>query len=439
MTLPVITGALLRAGEGERMIGRVYGVNTIGSVVGAGIAGLIGLPYLGLEGLITGGAALDVALGIWLLDRSRRWLGAERGGRGAAVDAARSPMVAAAVSAVVFLAVAAGVDFTPETITSGVYREGRTADESTTTSLFYQDGRTATVSAHVAKEDGRIVLATNGKPDASLGPRWLLDRRDTLPEVPVPSGRDFTMQVLGPATALAYRPDAVNGANIGHGSGMTAASLLTSRTLERLVTIEIEPLMVEGSLVFLPANGPAFADPRVSYVFDDAKSYFSYRRERFDVIFAEPSNPWVSGTSSLFTQEFYERVTGFLTDDGVLAQWVQLYELDDDLFLSVVAALDAVFPSYRAYLTGDADVVIVASLEEEMRDADWSVVESDAFRTLTTSAPPFRAQHMRALFLFDETTFRPLLASGVRPNSDYRGRASTGVRHWVCTAWPPVA
>lgn len=419
MTLPLLTGALLRAGEGERMIGRVYGINTIGSVAGAGIAGLIALPYLGLEGLITAGAALDVALGVWLLDRSRRWLGSERSGRAVAL-AARSPIVAAGVSAMLFLAVGAGVDFTPEVITSGVYREGRTADERPSRSLFYQDGRTATVSAHVVLDDGRIVLATNGKPDASLGPRWILDRRDTLPELPIASGRDFTTQVLAPAVALAHRPDAVSVANIGHGSGMSTASLLTSGTLERLVTIEIEPLMVEGSLVFLPANGPAFADPRVSYVFDDAKSYFSYRRERFDVIFAEPSNPWVSGTASLFTTGFYERATDFLAEDGALAQWVQLYELTDDLFLSVVAALDAVFPSYRAYLVGDADVAIVASLEEDMREADWSVVESEAFRTLTTSAPPFLGQHMEPLFLFDQTTLRPVLESGVRPNSDYR-------------------
>lgn len=410
MTLPLITGALLRAGRGERTIGRVYGVNTIGSVVGAGIAGLIALPYLGLEGLITAGAAIDVAIGIVLLERSARWMGARPS----------APILATAVSAVLFAAVGIGVELTPEITTSGVYRRGEIAGRERWRSLFYQDGRTATVSAHVGTSDGVIVLATNGKPDASLGPRWILDRRDTLPERPIPQGRDFTTQVLAPAVTLAHRPDAANVANIGHGSGMTAASLLTSESLNRLVTIEIEPLMVEGSFVFLPANGPAFADPRVSYVFDDAKSYFSYRRERFDIIFAEPSNPWVSGTASLFTVEFYDRVTEFLDEGAVLGQWMQTYELNDDLFLSVLAALDAVFPSYRAYLIGDADVAIVASLDDDVRDPDWSVVESEAFRELTTSAPPFLAQHLEPLFLFDQETLRPVLDQGVSPNSDYR-------------------
>lgn len=409
MTLPLITGALLRAGRGERTIGRVYGLNTIGSVAGAGIAGLLALPYLGLEGLIAAGAAIDVGLGLLLLERSGRWTGAGR----------TVLLAAGGVAAVSFVVVGRTVELTPEAITSGVYRGGETAPGERWRSLFYQDGRTATVSAHIGTSDGVIVLATNGKPDASVGPRWILDRRDTLPELPIPQGRDVTTQVLAPAVSLAHRAEASSAANIGHGSGMTAVSLLTSDALERLVTVEIEPLMVEGSLVFLPANGPAFADPRVSFVFDDAKSYFSYQRERFDLIFAEPSNPWVSGTASLFTVEFYERVTDFLSDAGVLGQWVQIYELDDDLFLSVVAALDAVFPSYRAYLVGDSDVAIVASPGGELPDPDWRVIENEAFRALTTSAPPFLGQHLEPLLLFDRGTLRPILDAGVRPNSDY--------------------
>ncbi len=409
-TLPLITGALLRSGAGERTIGRVYGTNTIGSVVGAGAAGLIGLPLLGLEGLIAAGAALDIGLGLLLLERAGVWSGTGR----------RRALFAFGASAIAFVTVTGLVDFNPTTITSGVYRQGDLNERVRWRSLFYQDGRTATVSAHIGTTDGVIVLATNGKPDASLGPRWILAERDTLPVLPIPAGRDFTTQALAPIVALAHRPDARSIANSGHGSGMTAASFLTSDRVERLVTIEIEPLMVEGSLVFLPANGPAFADPRISYVFDDAKSYFSYQQERFDIIFAEPSNPWVSGTASLFTREFYERITDFLADGGVLTQWMQIYEINDDLFLSVLAALDGVFPSYRAYMVGDADVAIVARKDGDVGDPDWSVVENEAFSRFTTSAPPFLAQHMDALLLFDQNTFRAVLDQGVQANSDFR-------------------
>ena len=410
MTLPVITGTLLRSGAGEAAIGRVYGFNTIGSVAGAGLAGLVALPWLGLKGLILAGAGLDVILGLWLLERSAKWSKGDL----------RFTGVAAMATAVVLVAVGFGFRLDPNVMTSGVYREGLLPREGERVGIFYADGRTATVSAYIGTSDGLVVLATNGKPDASLEPRWRVPGRDTLPDTPIEAGRDFTTQVLAPAVGLAYRPGARNAAVIGHGSGMSATTLLTSEALERVVTIEIEPLMVEGSLVFLPANGPAIGDPRSSYVFDDAKSYFAYQRERFDIIFSEPSNPWMSGTASLFTEEFYRRAKDFLTEGGVLAQWMQVYELNDDLLLSVISALDRVFPSYRAYLIGDVDIAIVASADGPLDEPQWSVLGSERFNLVTESAPPFRAEHMTSLLLFDETTLRPLLDQGIRPNSDYR-------------------
>lgn len=408
-TVPLITAALLRAGGGERVIGTVYGVNTIGSVLGAGFSGLVALPLLGLKGLVVAGAALDAGLGLWLLGafpgtrrQSRKLLGA---GLAAALP--------------IFAWVMLGTTLSPMLLTSGVYRRGEIAAPEEHTSLYYRDGRTATVSAHIGRTDAVIVLATNGKPDASLGPRWRVEGRDTIDFGPIPAGRDATTQILGPMVGLAHNPDARTIANIGHGSGMSSTALLTSSTVERLVTIEIEPLMVEGSIVFMPANGPAFNDPRSSFVFDDAKSFFAYGRERFDLIFTEPSNPWVSGTSSLFSVEFYERLVPVLTDDGVLLQWLQLYELNDDLFLSVLAALDQVFPAYRAYLVGDSDVVIVARASGELAPPDWSVVDTPEFAYLIRGTPSFSHSSLEALQLFDQTLMRPLLRT-VTPNSDLR-------------------
>jgi predicted membrane-bound spermidine synthase len=410
MTLPILAGTLLRAGSDESAIGRVYGVNTIGSVAGAVAAGLIALPWLGLKGLLIAGAAVDVVLGLCLLEMSARWAGGAR----------RLAAGAAFLATAGFAAVGLGVRLDQDVLSSGVYRHGLMPDTDDRLGLYYADGRTATVSAFVLAAPGVIVLATNGKPDASLDPRWLVEGRDTLPETPIPIGLDLTTQVLAPAIALAHRTNARTVANIGHGSGMSATSFLTSPTIERVVTIEIEPLMVEGSLAFLPANGAAISDPRSSYVFDDAKSFFSYRRERFDIVFAEPSNPWVSGTASLFTVEFYRRVREVLDAGGVFAQWMQIYELDDDLFLSVLAALDKVFPSYRAYLVGDSDVAIIARADGPLEDADWSVVTSPRFRSLMLGVPPFAPSHMESIFLFDQSTFRALLDTGVAANSDYR-------------------
>ena len=93
--------------------------------------------------------------------------------------------------------------------------------------------------------------------------------------------------------------------------------------------------MVEGAHAFLPNVEAAYSDPRSHIVIDDAKSYFARGSLRYDIIVSEPSNPWVSGVSSLFTDEFYHRLSAYLADGGVLAQWVQTYEMDSATLASI--------------------------------------------------------------------------------------------------------
>src|SRR4029077_3064752 len=69
MTLPLITGALLRAGAGERAIGQVYAANTLGAIAGVLAAVHLGLPLLGLKGTLICGALIDAILGLALLYR----------------------------------------------------------------------------------------------------------------------------------------------------------------------------------------------------------------------------------------------------------------------------------------------------------------------------------------------------------------------------------
>src|SRR4029078_5750410 len=63
MTLPLITRMLMRARPAERAIGSVYSVNTFGSIVGAGLAGLLLMPLLGLKWLLVAGALIDTVIG----------------------------------------------------------------------------------------------------------------------------------------------------------------------------------------------------------------------------------------------------------------------------------------------------------------------------------------------------------------------------------------
>ena len=118
--------------------------------------------------------------------------------------------------------------------------------------------------------------------------------------------------------------------------------------------------MVEASRGFAPRNAAAFSDPRSRIHVDDAKTFFSTHNRRYDVIVSEPSNPWVSGVSSLFSVEFYRVARRHLAPDGIIVQWLQLYEFDIPLLASVMRALGEVFPDYVIYAADDNDLLVVA-------------------------------------------------------------------------------
>ena len=66
-------------------------------------------------------------------------------------------------------------------------------------------------------------------------------------------------------------------------------------------TIEIEPAMVEAAGHFRPMVDRAYADPRGAVFDDDAKTFFTTRGRKYDLVVSEPSYPWVSGVAGLFS------------------------------------------------------------------------------------------------------------------------------------------
>ena len=404
MTLPLLTKSLLGNGWGERAIGWVYSVNTLGSIIGVCLAGLVLLPTLGLQRLLVLGAVLDMALAVLVIAYSGR----------SHAEGMRNALVYGGVTAAAALAIGATA-LDPLLLSSGVFRHGRLPAPGSRELRFYRDGRTASVAVFHTPETGALTLSTNGKPDASLNRDWFGDP----PVAKVPMHADSATQVLLALTSLAHQPRARRVAVVGFGSGMTSHVMLGSPSLERLTTIEIEPAMVEAGRAYYPANRRAFDDPRGVVVVEDAKSFFAAAPQRFDLILSEPSNPWVSGVSSLFGEEFYALVGNSLADGGVFAQWLQLYEIDDVLVLSVLAAVHEHFGAYEIFVVGPRDVLIVATKGEQLAPADWSVTALPAIAADLARFVPLDPQTLESTRFLNRAALTPVFQLGLQPNSDF--------------------
>jgi predicted membrane-bound spermidine synthase len=394
MTLPLITFVLLGARHGERAIGAVYASNTLGSIAGVLLAAHVAMPLLGLKGMITAGAALDVLLGFALLHF------ASRGSRALAA--------AAAAALVAFALVVSGVTLDEYKMASGVFRRGQLYSANDAELRFYKDGKTTSVA--LMQFDEGLSLRTNGKSDGAmnLGPGARISDEVTM--------------VMTAALPLAHKPDAKRAAVIGIGTGLTTHTLLANLGLERVDTIEIEPAMAEAARGFAPRNSAAFADPRSRIVFEDAKSFFSSQNDRYDIIISEPSNPWVSGVSSLFTTEFYRLVRRHLAPGGVMVQWFQLYEIDASLIASVISALAENFADFAIYAATDSDILIVAGDREA-----FARPLADVFALMPGVAKELRTVHVQTIGdiearrLGGRASLLPFFLSyNVPSNSDYR-------------------
>jgi predicted membrane-bound spermidine synthase len=422
ITLPLITRILMHSEgrvRGERAIGAVYGLNTLGSIVGVLLAGLVLMPLLGLKLLLVSGAVVDIALGLLLLGIRARAvpMAAPRFSVPvfAAHPAGRLTALTAATGAMVVFTTAT-VEFDRARLTSGVYRYAVVPRAGDFTIPFYRDGRTATVSIRRTRS-GFTTLATNGKPDASMDAFW----RDTTRKQAVQHQleRDLATQMLLPVITLAHNPRARDVAVIGQGSGMTSHVLLGSPAVRELATIEIEPEMIQASRAFLPVNRRVFEDRRAHFVLDDAKSYFAASGRKFDLILSEPSNPWVSGVSGLFTTEFYRRVRSHLSPGGVFGHWLHLYELDDRLATTVLAALDRNFPSYDVFFTSNADILIVAGTRSSLPKPEWRVVDFPGIAEDLRRAIPLTPEALEATRLATRDLLHPYLSAFSSPNSDF--------------------
>jgi spermidine synthase len=411
MTLPLVTHVLLRRGQPESAVGKVYGVNTLGAILGAVLAGMVMLPLIGLKATIVTGALIDMLLGVWLVSREAK---------ASPQDAMVRKLVRSTTVMTVLLTVIGYglLHVDPRVLASGVFRRGRVTMHEDYDVVMHVDGRTATVTVtHDRAREGYFSLYTNGKPDASVQVvRWPEGRKAS--EGPYLAGDEPTQLLLAIIPLLA-RPDARNVATIGMGSGVTSHVLLASPTLERLDTVEIEPHMAAGAKLFAPINERVFNDPRSHIIFDDAKAYFAAAEASYDLIVSEPSNPWVAGVSSLFTVEFYQEIRRYMAPGGLLGQWMHGYELSDPLLLSVLAAVDREFADYRLYRVGDRDWLILAAREPDGVGtlhadplAQWPDLQSDA-GLLGISA----LDQIDSLLVATDELLHPYLV-GIEPNSD---------------------
>lgn len=363
-TMPLTLQAAARSrGSAGRTVGTIYAVNTIGSILGSFLGGLVLQPWLGLQYTLQLMSVLYAAPGIILYFMSRA--GKLRQPRS---DFTIVILGVATTLGVLFFA----PKWNPKVMSSGMYllRNRRTieaarnfdfaplfAEDPDQRLIYYNEGVSATVAVAELKSptEGTVLsLSVGGKPDATSHGDMSTQLGLTL--VPV------IIHESGPEQVLV----------IGLGSGASAGAALAPKTVKQVDVVEMSPEVVEASYHFAkytnlkysprPGSDQFWLDtPNLKLIINDGRNHLLLTNKKYDVIASEPSNPWLAGIGNLFTKEAFQLSREHLNKGGVMCQWIHRYSLKESDFFNIVHTFAEVFPQVQLWCVNRNDFLLIGT------------------------------------------------------------------------------
>ncbi len=342
MTLPIASRIATRSVTVMgKSIGNVFSVNTLGTVVGALMAGLVLIPLIGIKQTIELGVLINIVVAIKVAFSTsvihKRW----------------RPVLIGCLAGAGLLYGIFAPNWSQTVMLSGAFRminknipppdsfdqyEGLFVNDK---QLYYEEGRSATVAVLQYKHER--VLIVNGKADAS-------------------SVTDLPSQTMMAQLPLLLQDNVERVFVIGLGSGVTLGSVLT-HPVKSVDCAEISPEVVKASAFFNATSNDPLSDPRVTLSIDDALAFLKLTRNNYDVIISEPTNPWIAGVGNLYTSEFLQECKARLTKKGTMVQWFHLYEMNDETVKLALRTFRSVFPHVTIWQSLTTDIVLLGSLQ----------------------------------------------------------------------------
>ncbi|HAH30881.1 MAG TPA: hypothetical protein DCL44_01045 [Elusimicrobia bacterium] len=362
ISFPLIASFALKYKNSGKRLGMIFGINALGACLGALGVTFAVIPLLGIYRGMQVVCFISLAMGVFLILQEP--------------TLKQRPVLTR-----VFLSALAGtillISFIPfpsrQILGSGVFVYANTfltqkggmrtwrEQMNKVKLLFHKDGISAAVD--VWENAGVLSLRINGKTDASTDSGGDLSTQLLLAHIPIN---------LGQATNWAIEPSSSNALIIGLGSGVTlgAAALYPFKTIDCL---EIEPAVVEASKWFKVFNRDVLSkSSAVKLVLDDARHFLALTPDKkYNIIISEPSNPWISGVSNLFTIEFYKLAEKKLSSNGLFCQWFHLYDLQTEDIQVQLKTFMTVFPHVSIWQVSQTsrDIMLIGSKEELIIDA----------------------------------------------------------------------
>ncbi|HRR99447.1 MAG TPA: fused MFS/spermidine synthase, partial [Candidatus Sumerlaeia bacterium] len=389
-------------------VGRLYSVNTLGSILGSFASGFILIPILGVAGTIAILALGNLAIALYMFHINPAML-----------PRSRNFFIGVCVFAMLLVIIR-------------IPRHARFQELSKTERmLFYEEGSLATVSVLEDSFKYRTLYVDNV--GVAGTDRILLTDQKSLAHVPM-------LLLPNPKSAL----------TVGFGSGGASYSYTCFKSLEEIHCVEICKEVLDAAPYLFASNrgvlipegwggraprepsdykylalpGYMTFDARYKIIIDDVRSYLRFTGRVYDIIATDCTDLRYKSNANLYDYEYFKLCREHLSDDGMVVVWMPLGGLSDETFRLALRTFYRVFPEMTIWYMNNEPThyILIIGTPKPLR-VDYALMkkrlEEESVRQDLAELFLDDADKILSCFLNDNQSLKDYLA-GEKINSENR-------------------
>ncbi len=300
--------------------GKLYAINTFGNITGSIMTGFLILPALGIKASLVILVLINIFIGVYCLVRyGKNWT---------------FNGVSLFLLIVAFVIVNISINVK---IPDDFLKLLKKPEEKIT---LIKEGLESTIWITENQQNGQKSLWAN---QTVLGRTLANEPYKVSPQI-----------IAGHIPMLLHSGSPQNILGICLGTGQTFGSIL-SYDIKKMDLVEISKTITDIAIKeFRDYNGDLGNSDKTRIIIEDGRNFVAHIKENYDIITLEPSPPEEAGIVNLYTKEFYQQCKSKLNQDGIMSQWLPIYNTHPDETSRIIKTFISVFPdSILWYNTAD--------------------------------------------------------------------------------------
>lgn len=187
---------------------------------------------------------------------------------------------------------------------------------------------------------------------------------------------------------------------LGIGSG-TTVGVCQNFPVKNISAVEIVPQIEQVLPWFKEHSNSVFEHPGLTYHAADARRFVSASEDHYDVVFADLYHPVRDGAGLLYTREHFQKLKNLLNEDGLLCQWIPVYQFDQNSLKMVLRSFNAAFSHSHVFLAGyNTQTVAIAlvgtqkKLTLDYRTLNQKIVSHEKIQSVFENANDLLASYL---------------------------------------------